>query len=114
MKEDGVRRNGSFKRYVREPRLQLMVLRVLCERGRARAPRGLARVFGESSARARRGAGPVLTKYMFWRICLFWRSSRDWAPEADKRGPEPEGPWDLGDESDGDGSSVGGAAPTYG
>ena len=61
----GVGAAGSWKRYVREPRKQLLVLRRLVERGRAAPPDGtLARVQG-------------LPDVLFWKVLAFWRSSRD-------------------------------------
>ena len=56
---------GTWKRYVAEPRKQLLVLRRLVERGRAAPPDGtLARVQG-------------LPDVLFWKVLAFWRSSRD-------------------------------------
>ena len=56
---------GTWKRYVAEPRKQLLVLRRLVERGRAAPPDGtLARVQG-------------LPDVLFWKVLSFWRSSRD-------------------------------------
>ena len=55
----------DWKRYVAEPRKQLLVLRRLVERGRAAPPDGtLARVQG-------------LPDVLFWKVLAFWRSSRD-------------------------------------
>ena len=65
----GVEAAGSWKRYVREPRKQLLVLRRLVERGRAAPPDGvLARLFPESGG---------LPDVLFWKVLSFWRSSRD-------------------------------------
>ena len=56
---------GTWKRYVAEPRKQLLVLRRLVERGRAAPPDGtLARVQG-------------LPDVLFWKVLAFWRSDRD-------------------------------------
>jgi hypothetical protein len=56
---------GTWKRYVAEPRKQLLVLRRLVERGRAAPPDGtLARVQG-------------LPDVLFWKVLAFWRSARD-------------------------------------
>ena len=56
---------GTWKRYVAEPRKQLLVLRRLVERGRAAPPDGtLARVQG-------------LPDVLFWKVLKFWRSDRD-------------------------------------
>ena len=55
----------DWKRYVAEPRKQLLVLRRLVERGRAAPPDGtLARVQG-------------LPDVLFWKVLAFWRSDRD-------------------------------------
>ena len=65
----GVEAAGSWKRYVREPRKQLLVLRRLVERGRAAPPDGvLARLFPESGG---------LPDVLFWKVLSFWRSPRD-------------------------------------
>ena len=56
---------GTWKRYVAEPRKQLLVLRRLVEGGRAAPPDGtLARVQG-------------LPDVLFWKVLAFWRSDRD-------------------------------------
>ena len=56
---------GTWKRYVTEPRKQLLVLRRLVEGGRAAPPDGtLARVQG-------------LPDVLFWKVLAFWRSDRD-------------------------------------
>ena len=56
---------STWKRYVAEPRKQLLVLRRLVERGRAAPPDGtLARVQG-------------LPDVLFWKVLAFWRSDRD-------------------------------------
>ena len=81
---------GSWKRYVREPCVDLLLLRVLCQRGRASAPRGpMKRLFSASFAnsgakRAARGAS--LPDSLFWVVLSYWRSSRQVGPpdhEAD-------------------------------
>ena len=65
----GVQAHGSWKRYVREPRKQLLVLRRLVGRGRAAPPDGvLARLFPESGG---------LPDVLFWKVLSFWRSPRD-------------------------------------
>ena len=87
------RRHGvGYGRYVRAPRIQLLVLRVLCERGRARPPRRrrggvLAGMFGETS----RG-GPALPQECFWRICEYWRGIRDYGSEWPENVGSPSGP----------------------
>ena len=61
----------DWKRYVAEPRKQLLVLRKLVERGRARPPRwsakALAGLFGRKD----------LPDVLFWKVLAFWRSARD-------------------------------------
>ena len=57
---------GTWKRYVAEPRKQLLVLRKLVERGRAR-PKALAGLFGRKD----------LPDVLFWKVLAFWRSARD-------------------------------------
>ena len=70
-----VRSAGSFKKYVTVPRRELLVLRKLAERGRARAPRGiLARLFPSGRQLRKEGCLPDV---MFWNVLSFWRSSRD-------------------------------------
>ena len=65
----GVEAAGSWKRYLREPRRDLLTFRRLVERGRAAPPDGvLARLFPESGG---------LPDVLFWKVLSFWRSSRD-------------------------------------
>jgi hypothetical protein len=65
----GVEAAGSWKRYLREPRRDLLTFRRLVERGRAAPPDGvLARLFPESGG---------LPDVLFWKVLAFWRSSRD-------------------------------------
>ena len=79
-----VRAAGGWAAYVAAPRVQLLVLRILCEKGRA-SSRGavLARLFPcESERRAplrihSRYARAALPKELFWHIVQFWRSDRD-------------------------------------
>ena len=59
-----VRRAGGWKPFVRAPRVSLVVLRSLGEKGRARPPPELARLF-------------ALDKFIFWRVLAFWRTDRD-------------------------------------
>ena len=72
---------GGWKRYARAPRIQLLMLRELCRRGRAVAPRGPPRrlfsaSFANSGAkRAARGAS--LPDSLFWLITSFWRSAQE-------------------------------------
>jgi hypothetical protein len=67
-----VRAAGGWVAYARAPRVQLLMLRILCERGRAVAPAGLlARLFAcETERRA-------LPNDTFWHIVQFWPSDRD-------------------------------------
>ena len=73
---------GSWRKYLREPRVRLDTLRVLCARGRAAPPPGpLARLFPcdapcAGSVRARR----VVPLDVFRKILGFWRSDRDELP----------------------------------
>ena len=77
-----VRAAGGWAAYVAAPRVQLLMLRILCEQGRAVAPAGLlARLFPceterRASLRSVRHA-PALPKELFWHIVQFWRSDRD-------------------------------------
>ena len=75
---------GGYGRYVRAPRIQLLVLRVLCERGRAKPPRGgvLAGMFGATSP---------LPKECFWRICEYWRGIRDYGSAWPENVGSPSG-----------------------
>ena len=70
-----VRSAGSFKKYVNVPRRELLVLRKLAERGRARAPRGvLTRLFPSGRQLRKEGCLPDV---LFWNVLSFWRSWRD-------------------------------------
>ena len=64
-----VRAAGNWKRYANEPRVQLVVLRKLTERGRAAVPRyrDMHTLF----------AGRTLPDVLFWKILEFWRTDRD-------------------------------------
>ena len=65
-----VRAAGSWKRYANEPRVQLVVLRKLTERGRAKVPRYhwiLTHLFARGT----------LPDVLFWKILEFWRTDRD-------------------------------------
>ena len=78
-----VSRAGTYKRYVNEPRKQLLVLLKLCERGRATAPRRglLARLFPSPRRRVASGiASDRLPDVLFWKVLSFWRTSRDGQP----------------------------------
>ena len=63
---------GSWKLYVRAPRVALVILRRLCEKDRARPPPELARLF-------------ALDKFIFWRVLSFWRCDRDLCPHITTR-----------------------------
>jgi len=65
-----VREAGSWKRYANEPRVQLVVLRKLTERGRARVPR-------YHCMHTRLFARRTLPDVLFWKILEFWRTDRD-------------------------------------
>ena len=79
---------GTWKRYVNEPRKQLLVLRRLVERGRARPPRrgwtSLARTLighepSDDGAKAVHDlfGRKDLPDVLFWKVLAFWRSERD-------------------------------------
>ena len=85
-----VRCAGGWKKLVRAPRIQLLVLHSLCQEGRAVAPAGtvLERLFSpppppetarrmrsRSTARAARNARTALPKEIFWHVLTFWRTS---------------------------------------
>lgn len=66
-----VRAAGGWKRYVAEPRKQLLVLRKLVERGRARPPRS-------RQAKAPAGLlGRDLPDVLFWKVLASWKTPRD-------------------------------------
>lgn len=79
-----VRLAGGFKKYIRQPIIDLNVLRLLCERGRATAPSGFLtrlfaghRTFEEQSTDAPDPApSAVLSRELFACVLSFWRSSR--------------------------------------
>ena len=79
-----VRAAGGWAAYVAAPRVQLLMLRILCEKGRAVAPTDLlARLFPPACETERRASlrsarhTPALPKELFWHIVQFWRSDRD-------------------------------------
>ena len=75
-----VRAAGGWPKYLREPRICLLMLRSLCQDGRATAPAGtvLERLFpSRSAARRRRVARTTLPKEVFWHVASFWRCDRD-------------------------------------
>ena len=62
----------DWKRYVAEPRKELLVLRKLAEKGRARPPRARL-AMAPTGLFARDGLPDVL----FWKVLVYWRSERD-------------------------------------
>ena len=73
-----IRLAGGWKRYVLQPKYDLLVLRALCHRGRAtfsgRTPEVLVRLFGAPDARRRKYTirGRVhLPDPLFWRVLEF-------------------------------------------
>ena len=92
---------GTWKRYISEPRRDLVVLRVLCSRGRAMLSSNEGRLVGPSqggalarlfpappgrtrSQKKRRTRGPHLPDELFWRVLQFWRSERDFPEEPEE------------------------------
>ena len=69
----GVRRNGSFKRYVREPHREVLALRGLAMRGYL-APKRTRRTRGDQKWKA---AVAFLAKQgdngIVWHILTYWR-----------------------------------------
>ena len=71
---------GSYRRYLREPVVQLLALRYLSLAGRASAPANLLRLFGappvrnagKARTRARRAASTPLPDEVFKLILDFW------------------------------------------
>ena len=84
-----IRLAGGFKKYLRQPIVDLNVLRLLCEQWRAIAPSGvLARLFH----------GP-LPKELFVHVLSFWRSARALDEDGDgyrQRLRELPPPWSTG------------------
>ena len=75
-----VRAAGGWPAYARAPRVQLLMLRILSEQGRAVAPPGLlARLFPHETERraSLRSARAALPRDPFCHIVQFWRSDRD-------------------------------------
>ena len=75
-----VRAAGGWAAYARAPRVQLLMLRILWEQGRAVAPPGLlARLFPHETERraSLRSARAALPRDPFCHIVQFWRSDRD-------------------------------------
>mmetsp|Transcript_24869 Transcript_24869/g.80379 ORF Transcript_24869/g.80379 Transcript_24869/m.80379 type:complete len:247 (-) Transcript_24869:28-768(-) len=71
-----VRLAGGWKRYANAPRASLLILRELCNRGRAAPPPELAALFCTSSDNARRTRKALPTP-VFWHVLGYWRSDRD-------------------------------------
>ena len=71
----GVRRAGSFKRYVREPHREFLALRGLAMRGHL-APRGMRRTRGAQKWKA---AVAFLARHgdngVVWNVLSFWRDA---------------------------------------
>ena len=63
----------EWKRYVVEPRKQLLVLRKLVEKGRAQPPRR-RRAMAPTGLFGRDG---LLPDVLFWKVLAYWRSERD-------------------------------------
>ena len=94
-----VKLDGGWQKYLRAPRVELVRLRSLCDRGRA-APCStvtfanrlyaldladieiLGRLFGPSALKSPRGPRNRLPNEIFWNILAFWRTSRDERPPA--------------------------------
>ena len=91
---EDVKAAGGWKAYLRAPRVQLVRLRSLCDRGRAAPPsvasklsqlRTLsaaevavfARLFGAPTPRTPRASSGRLPNEIFWHILAFWRTDRD-------------------------------------
>ena len=79
-----VKRAGSYAAYVRAPRVELVRLRTLCARGRARPPADpvLERLFGgapetPSTTKSTRLSRRPLPNEVFWHVLAYWRTSRD-------------------------------------
>ena len=78
-----VRAAGGIKQYYRQPIVQLNVLRLLCERGRATAPSahacyasGPSGVLARLFPGPRTLLGPKLPRELFAHVLSFWRSVR--------------------------------------
>jgi len=76
-----VRLADGWKRYTNVPRKGLLILRELCNRGRAAPPPELKALFCTSSdarprTRKARRRMPLPTP-VFWHVVSFWRSDRD-------------------------------------
>ena len=94
-----VKLDGGWQKYLRAPRVELVRLRSLCDRGRA-APCSTVtfanleachaltsaemsifeRLFGASAKQSPRGSSGRIPNEIFWNILAFWRTSRDERP----------------------------------
>ena len=94
-----VKRDGGWQKYLRAPRVELVRLRSLCDRGRA-APcstvtfanleachaltsaemSSFERLFGASAKQSPRGSSGRIPNEIFWNILAFWCTSRDELP----------------------------------
>ena len=72
----GIRRHGSFKRYLREPHREVLALRGLAMRGHL-APRGTRRTRGAAEWKA---AVAFLARHgdngVVWNVLSFWRATK--------------------------------------
>ena len=74
---------GSYKKYLRAPRVELVRLRSLCDRGRAAPPSPSSaklRTIPEAVVLQRMFGAPSkgrLPNEVFWHIISYWRTSRD-------------------------------------
>ena len=95
---EDVKAAGSWKAYLRAPRVQLVRLRSLCDRSRAAPPSTdvasgklmalttlsaaevavFARLFGAPTPRTPRASSARLPNEIFWHILAFWRTDRDY------------------------------------
>ena len=77
---------GTWQHFLREPRASLLVLRVLCQKGRAAPPSSgpLAQLFpGKTGADV--SARAELPLELFRHVLAFWRSDRDLTCDHDIR-----------------------------
>ena len=76
-----VKRAGSWKAYLKAPRVELVRLRSLCNRGRAAPPPDpiLQRLFANVAASTNKPARTrrPLPNEVFWHVLQFWRTDRD-------------------------------------
>ena len=92
---EDVKAAGGWKAYLRAPRVQLVRLRSLCDRGRAAPPSVgsgklsklttlsaaevavFARLFGAPTPRTPGASSGRLPNEIFWHVLAFWRTDRD-------------------------------------